>query len=241
MSMFFSLRAGAGFPFTVDAGTIWYDFTAPDVAVEPTGTPTISLVPERVAGIHNLEQIVKAYQPLKDPTGAAFTTTPDLDMVQDVPQSLSGVTEIYLAALTYYDPAGYNNGDILRFSTPSNHNRTLFSAQMVGLRMQMVADPNDTGLPTTIARDSGIVTKGVWSVWEFKFVFGSSAELWKDGVPLTLGTNNPIAGSFGAGTPLKVIVGDFLDGKIKHIVLQTGPLTTAAQASIRSFLMAEKP
>lgn len=236
-------------PFTYDADTYWWDMTYSGNDVETTGDDTVSYVPERIAGLNNFGQLVKAAQPLLVAEGVNFNLDTARQMILDNVGSISNGSDGWYLAVNLKADTG--NCGIFAISRSSGSTASRAQIYITGSRNFALKAANNDGSSVSFVGYGPVLTYSVWYTLEMRWRCNpNTLEIWYNGVLQTLasgptGTYNAV---FPATNPSEISIGnipstdvDSLDGTLQHVIFHDGVPSDSIRSSISTFLNAERP
>lgn len=239
-------------PFEYDSNTLWWDFTFSGNTTETTGSDTYSFVPERIVGVHNLEQNVKDAQALVDANGAEFNDQTVREMYVDDLTGLTNATDgWYFAANINVESSVSQLFNIARNASQvaSRGEIQVPSNRQFGIKMSN----NDSGTINWVARGPAL-TLATWYTVEIQLDLNNPAvvTIWYNGVEQTLAFQN-LSGitmtEFPSTDPIEIIAGnksvaspnESFDGVVQQMIFQNGVPSSAIRTSISNYLKGQKP
>ena len=215
-------------PFNYDADTYWWDFTSTENTIDTVGDDTISYAPEQLAGLINLEQTTKDYQPLLDVNGSDFGNASNRELLADtLTNVLNGATGVYIAGNARWDTA---NGGVVFIDSSPDLQMYLSASRKLGIKLN-----------GSWKIYSNSLTLGQWYSFEFLIdTVSDDITYWQDGVETTPQYEDASGlATFASSDPLEISVGhtvSSLDGVLQNLIVYSGIPSTEIRSSISSYL-----
>lgn len=234
-------------PFTFDASTLFWDFTAADCLIDTVGSDTVSWAMERIAGVLNSNQPVKGWQPLQVAKGIAFnTSTPRHLLMEQRPTVTNAKNGYYLAFVI--TPASTTSGTIVGVTGPTT-STTLYRCNLDftssrNLRLRIYQ--GDTGSVITVFTSAALTLGATYAVEVLLDFDADMATLWLNGVNQNVTVTGTPWVNFPASNPNAVIIGNNLaltggfDGVMNNLVFYDGVPGSTIRQSISDFEQARR-
>lgn len=236
-------------PFEHDAQTYWIDFISASNATETTGYTSTAAAIEQIAGVANLVQPTKDFQPLVQTDGVNFNKDTARQMQVENPSGITNGSDGWYIALN----CRVDTSDSNILSIARNANNVASRGQIYvpsNRQFGFKAADNDGGAPNWIARGPAI-TLGQWYTLEMQWDLASdTVTIWYDGVVQTnaISTVALAMSAFPATDPSEMTVGnwsasdiDSFDGEIQNLIFHDGVPSTAIRSSISTYLTGVRP
>ncbi len=238
--------------FLSDANTYWWDFTDVGNTTETTGSPTLSYVPEKLAGVANFQQTTKDLQPLVVTDGVNFNKNTGRFMEVKNTDLTNGSDGWYMALnFRIEDTVGTSGLYIL--SIARNTSNINSRAQILidsSRRLGFLASNNEGSSLVWVALTNAL-NVAQWYTMEVSWDLNTdTAIISVDGVVQALVSEDTTTDfvNFPATDPFHFIFGNkdsfdtlSLNGDSQQMIFYDGVASSAMQQSIRDYLIGARP